>query len=322
VEIYGRDYLNSAIKQARRTVNEPEILKIDLMKAIVLTCDKYHPLADLMMHTYQKLWPDNPFVFRVPYENEYPASLKEKYKGKIELIRTDYTKQAYTTGTPEGTRQVSMIKPTALTLLNDIEDDEWIYWCMDDRYLMKIDKRRVSEIYHTVLKLGDPQIAGVSMLRRKRDVFYKKGSFLLTQSGFKLLESVFSDSEELGGPWAHQFMRCKVLRRMFESFPDRPFAAKEMDFFPKRKLAGEKIYDAEKNLIVFGESTSRGELTINCFLELKRQGLKAPAGFNISTCKYHTTEDFRRAKGVAARAVRWLKYKYTALLLRLYGVKR
>ena len=275
------------------------------MKAIVLTCDKYHPLADLMMHTYQKLWPDNPFVFRVPYNEIYPQWLKDKYKEKIELIKAPYP-----------------IKETMKTLLNDIGDDEWIYWCMDDRYLMKIDKRRVSEIYHTVLKLGDPQIAGVSMLRRERDKFYKKGSFLLTQSGFKLLESVFSDSEELGGPWAHQFIRCKVLRRMFESFPDRPFAAKEMDFFPKRKLAGEKIYDAERNLIVFGESASRGELTINCFLELKRQGLKAPAGFNISTCKYHTTEDFRRAKGVAARAVRWLKYKYTALLLRLYGVKR
>jgi hypothetical protein len=275
------------------------------MKAIVLTCDKYHPLADLMMHVYQKLWPDNPFVFRVPYNEIYPQWLKDKYKEKIELIKAPYP-----------------IKETMKTLLNDIGDDEWIYWCMDDRYLMKIDKRRVSEIYHTVLKLGDPQIADVSMLRRKRDVFYKKGSFLLTQSGFKLLESVFSDSEELGGPWAHQFIRCKVLRRMFESFPDRPFAAKEMDFFPKRKLAGEKIYGAEKNLIVFGESTSRGELTINCFLELKRQGLKVPAGFNMSAYRYHTSEDFRRSKGVAARAVRWLKYKYTALLLRLYGVKR
>ena len=33
------------------------------MKAIVLTCDKYLPITDHMLYTYQKLWSSNPFTF-------------------------------------------------------------------------------------------------------------------------------------------------------------------------------------------------------------------------------------------------------------------
>jgi hypothetical protein len=272
------------------------------MKAIVLSCDKYHPLADLMMHTYQKLWPDNPFVFRVPYNETYPKWLQDRYKGKIELVKAPYP-----------------IKETVKTLLADIADDDWIYWCMDDRYLMKIDPKRASDIYKKVLDVSDKQIVGVSMTRRVQEIWYKKDACLKLPEGFKLLESIYTDSDQVIDMWGPQFVRCRLIRRMFESFPDRPFAAKEMDFFTHRKLIGEKRYDAEKSIITFGESTSRGELTINCFLAFKRWGLKVPAGFNVSTYRYHTTEDFRSAKGVAADIIRWLRYKYIGLLLRIYG---
>ena len=278
------------------------------MKAIVLSCDKYHPLADLMMHTYQKLWPDNPFVFRVPYNEVYPQWLQDKYKGKIELIKAPFP-----------------VKETMKTLLSDIPDDEWLYWCMDDRYLMKIDPKRASDIYKKVLELSDKQIVSVSMARRKQERWYKEGAFIKLPGGFKLLESIYTDSDQLHDMWSHQFARCKPVRRMFESFPDRPFVAKEMDYFPKRKLVGEKRYDAERDIITSGESTSRGELTINCFLALKRWGLKVPAGFNISSWRYQTSEDFRRRgrrdSRLIAGIIRWLKYKYTGLLRRIYGVR-
>src|SRR5437016_2587497 len=38
------------------------------MKAIVLTCDRYRAVTEHMILQYEKLWPDHPFVFRVPYQ--------------------------------------------------------------------------------------------------------------------------------------------------------------------------------------------------------------------------------------------------------------
>ncbi len=39
------------------------------MKAIVLTFDKYMIFTDHMILTYQKLWPNNPFIFKIPYQD-------------------------------------------------------------------------------------------------------------------------------------------------------------------------------------------------------------------------------------------------------------
>ena len=131
------------------------------MKAIVLSCDKYHPLADLMIHTYQKLWPDNPFVFRVPYNDAYPQLLKDKYKEKIELIKSP-----------------APIKETMRVLLSDIADEEWVYWCMDDRYLIKLKAKEAGYIYKRVLNITDPTIIAVRFHRFKKfegnDKYYKK----------------------------------------------------------------------------------------------------------------------------------------------------
>ena len=48
------------------------------MKAVVLTCDKYMPFADHTIQTYEKLWKNNYFTYRVPYNNNYPQSIKKR----------------------------------------------------------------------------------------------------------------------------------------------------------------------------------------------------------------------------------------------------
>jgi hypothetical protein len=242
------------------------------IKAIVLTCDKNISIANHTICTYDKLWTNHPFIFRVPYSLEYPNFLKDNYGEKIELIKTE-----------------APIKPTVLSLLTDLDDEEWIYWCMDDRYLVKIRLLEVNCIYEYVKNNHDPDVVSIRLIRMNRsyttDKFMKKDGDIIINKYLTLKESIFSDWENLEGLWQPQFLRVKLLKRVFTSFPDRDFRAKEMDSFPKLKLKGEKLYIPEKNLIVVGESTHRGELTENCASSFKKYKLEIPIHLNI-TKKY------------------------------------
>lgn len=119
------------------------------MKAIVLTYDKYHPLTDHMICCYNKVWPDHPFIFSVPYQN-YPHKLKKKHGNQIRLIPSE-----------------SSIKKTVLNLLEDVGDDEWVYWCIDDKYPIKIDIPKVEKIYHWISSQTEYDIAGIALSVRQ-----------------------------------------------------------------------------------------------------------------------------------------------------------
>ncbi len=261
------------------------------MKAIVLTCDKYIKFADHMIYTYQKLWPSNPFTFRVPYDN-YPENLA-KYGDKVELIPMDSAKVIHPIETEKGTKQVSLIRDTVLNLLKDLPDEEWIYWCMDDRYLIRIQEEAANDIYNFVINNTESDLLTVLCLRHLKGGYFKSDKFI--QEGVKILtpkkqvvlrETVFSQADTLPDLWSHQFIKVKALRRVFESFPDRPFVAKEMDSFRITKLVGERQLIVDKNIAVYGESTSRGEITENCAASFKRWGMELPTNMNISK-KYH-----------------------------------
>ena len=241
------------------------------MKAVVLTCDKNIKIADHTIYTYEKLWPNNHFTFRIPYQ-QYPDFLSQKYGSKVELIKTD-----------------SPIKATVLKLLEDFDDQEWIYWCMDDRYIVQLKVQEANDIYEFIKTNNDETICSVRLIRMNKsytsDKFLKQDQDLIVNKNIKLRQSIFSDTEQLEGLWQPQFLRVKLLRRVFASFPDRDFRAKEMDSFPKLKLKGEKLYVPEKNLIRVGESTHRGELTENCLVSFTKWGLEIPHNLKV-TKKY------------------------------------
>ena len=46
-----------------------------MIKAIVLSCDRYHKITDHMIETYQKLWPTNKLKFLIPWNKVYPQFL-------------------------------------------------------------------------------------------------------------------------------------------------------------------------------------------------------------------------------------------------------
>ncbi len=100
------------------------------IKAIVLSCDRYRPIAEHMMLQYERLWPEHPFVFHIPYQN---------LAGQ-ESERTRYFE------TPEE------IRPTVLQLLAGIDDEEWVYWCVDDKYPIQLVTGKIDELITDAMK--------------------------------------------------------------------------------------------------------------------------------------------------------------------------
>jgi len=58
------------------------------MKAVVLSCDRYHKITNHMITTYQHLWPSNQLKFLIPYNEKYPKFLEDKWGEKVEFVKT------------------------------------------------------------------------------------------------------------------------------------------------------------------------------------------------------------------------------------------
>jgi len=239
------------------------------MKAIVLTFDKYHPIADHMIHSYENLWPSNPFTFYVPYE-KYPVELAKRYGDKIRLVQKKVGIDP------------KLIKYTVLFLLEELEDEQWIYWCMDDRYIEAINENEVNKVYNWLISTNDAEISAISFCRYRE--LYDEKYVYKDQELINSFDQVFVRRKNYIQIYSHQFLRVKVLRYLFKSFPDRPFNPHEMDkFIQNRYVPGShKLNVSAENLVVFGESTSRGNITRNCANSFKRFGMKIPDGFVIS----------------------------------------
>ena len=81
------------------------------------------------MLQYQRLWPDHPFRFRIPYQ---------------QLRGPNAERAEYIESPPE-------IPATVLRLIEDIEDEEWVYWCSDDKYPIRliVEKSKSYSIIHS-----------------------------------------------------------------------------------------------------------------------------------------------------------------------------
>lgn len=225
------------------------------VKAIVMTCDKYRALTDHMIFKYAELWPSHPFLFRVPYQELAPTTTTDKVEYKKTLVD---------------------IKPTVLTLLDDLDDDELIYWCIDDKYPIKLDVPRIEMIYQWLTKAEASAISGILFCRCRK---MKYSRFLTDQVVVDDWKNVYLERKGYEQIWIHQFLRVKVLRYLFESFPDDISLAKSLDRLKSqvKKPRSQRIFVSRENLAVFGESTSRGIVTRNCCRSILDSGLALPA---------------------------------------------
>jgi hypothetical protein len=227
------------------------------MKAIVLTCDSYRAFTEHMIGQYDRLWPDHPFVFRIPYQR-----LRGPDSERIKYIKA-----------PGGT--ATDIPPSVLQLLADVDDEEMIYWCADDKYPIQLVTDKIAALMLYVRQSSE--ISGLMFCRCR--VTLERPDLALypsewpTPSGDILLER-----RAWYQIWIHQFLRAKVLRYFFLNMPDSVPSAKAMDTLKNEiiKLADHRLFVTKENLAVFGESTQNGRITRNCYDSLRDTGIELP----------------------------------------------
>lgn len=233
-----------------------------------------------MMHTYGMLWPDHSFVFRVPYQT-YPIELKEKYGARIELVQSKKD-----------------IVPTLHTLLEGIDDEEWIYWCIDDRYPIFLDTEALSGISRWIATANIPDVAGIGFTYNGRDW----SSANISQKEYAIKDDkrrIYYRLTNYKVIWFHQFMRAKVLRGLAKNFPEGIRNAKEMDGYKDEAVLPEtyKRYLLKKRLAAFGESSNRGMLTRNCLESMQKLKISIPDDFEILNREIYKGDKARERSG-------------------------
>lgn len=231
------------------------------MKAIVLSCDRFRAVTDHMLFKYAQLWPGHPFRFRVPYQGLGPTAA---------------------TGLVEYKKCLAGIKATVLTLVDDLDDEEMIYWCIDDKYPIKLDVRRIEAMLRWLSLEQASTVSGILFCRCRR---MWDNRFLTETVIADDVENVYLERKGYEQIWLHQFLRVKVLRFLFASFPDFIPAARAMDQLKNYviKPASHRLFVSHQNAAVFGESTSYGILTQNCHRSIVDNGLSLPAWGAITT---------------------------------------
>lgn len=235
------------------------------MKAIVLTYDKYHPVANHMIRKYAELWPDHPFVFRIPYQS-FPTELVSEHRERVEPIVTERG-----------------IRATVLRLLEDLDDNEWVFWCMDDRYPVTLKLEPCRQIFSWVQSVGDTTVAGILYVKWREWVQEINKPIttdcLTSPSGKK-----FFRRRNYRMIWMHQYIRVKALRRLFLAFPEQMQEAKVMDDIKDRLEipVDERLYVCMEPIVGYGESTTRGKLTKNLVESMRQMGMEVPPDFAVS----------------------------------------
>ena len=90
-------------------------------KALVLSSDQHHVNTKLMITKYGELWPDNPFIFYVPYNSVTRRTAQSRFEELLDVVNLTHTRY-----------------PIAETML-DLFDacgcrEEIIFYAIDDRY--------------------------------------------------------------------------------------------------------------------------------------------------------------------------------------------
>lgn len=244
------------------------------MDAVVLTCNRYHPLAEHMIHCYDLMWPDHPFVFHVPFQADGSSSPSESLLAAPNVVAVE---------SPEP------IKATVETLLHGRHDDEWVYWCLDDKYPLAFETESLESTVAWLPDL-DPSIQGITLCRCRfltkqwnlRRTWNRRDEHTLSPWGERFLHR-----RTLAQFWLPSFLRVGFIRFVFDRIPDGLPQAHLMDDYVGADRDGYqlpaemKFLVSERNHMHLGESTSRGELTANVVQSLTSKGLAVPENFPL-----------------------------------------
>lgn len=267
------------------------------IKALVMTYDRHRVFAEHMMAVYNDLWPDHPFQFIIPYQQLAGA--------ESELRRYKQSPQS--------------IRETMYTLLEGIDDEEWVYWCWDDNYPVWLDVKRMSDIVSWIRSIQDHEVSGILACR----CFKFQGQRSLLAN--KIYDTSGNGYLEIKGYrriWSHQFLRAKVVRHLFEILPDDFVDVNTMGSVIRHSECpiSHRRFVSEQNCMLLGESMISGVITKNCYESMVRYGLSMPEGFNgvIGREKIMGPEGCgeRKADGMSYALLKKVKYLWNKGILR------
>ena len=232
------------------------------MKAIVLSCDKYHAMAEHMILNYQTLWPDNQLTFRIPWNEKCPNHIQDRFGEKVELIQTGLK-----------------FKDTFSGLTSDLNDNDWVYWCIDDKYPIDIDPQKAQQVFDFVQSIQDPNIINtcfhfVRGIRNSAEYMQRE------KIGLNLFFDNLKFIEHNGyiNHWLHQFFRVKALREFWSKMKEpKQYQARPMD--EHLELLTGTYLTLDHNICKYGESTTKGIITNNCFESFQNLNMQVPAHF-------------------------------------------
>ena len=226
------------------------------MKAIVLTCDRYRAVTEHMVLKYDELWPDHPFVFRIPYQD-----LAGNRSDRCEYVKTP-----------------SAIRATALELIADLDDDEWIYWCVDDKYPVQLVLPKIRTFVAGINDLAD---ASGLLFCRSKALLHRADETLFPREQENSTGDILLERRGWNQIWIHQLLRVKVIRYLFSRMPEEIASAKLMDHLKDEipKPSELKLFVTKENFAVFGESTHKGTINQNCYDSIVKTDIELPKWF-------------------------------------------
>lgn len=257
------------------------------MKAIVLSFDKQSGLVELTYKKYMELWPDCPLQFRVPYNGKSTNKSYEYFKTKknVELVKTPVD-----------------IRSTMQTLLNDLDDDEWVYWCIDDRYPIEIKNfGLLNNIYKTVVNGDVDRLNAVKLFAWKEEL---TGEALeIGGLGYRLQKPA-----TLFGFWHHYFIKVAVLKYFFLSGNlSKKYSISDLTTtYHFKKEISRLTYTAvpEQDILILGEPCFEGKLTSNGYELLKRYNCPIPPYKTLPLKKDFIHKDIPAVKSKGTRLSR------------------
>ena len=222
--------------------------------AVVLSVDHNRPFAENMILAYQDLWPNHPLHFFLPYQKNQTLDPRID-SASVTLVRTE----------PE-------IKQTVLTLLSQFDQEDMVFWSIDDKFPQRIDTGILKSIFDSV---------GGSTFDVKFDgLLFTRARSLVSYPGIQK-----SEKEILGIPayevltnkqfWLHQLVRVRRLRQLFESMPSIA-RAKDMDLHIPSLEPPIARFVLKRTALVFDESSRRGIPTLAAIESLQRREIFSP----------------------------------------------
>lgn len=279
------------------------------MKGIVLSFDPHLEIANLVVETYNQLWPDCRFQFRIPFTDRDPRAIFRAQN--VEFISTP----------PD-------IRSTVESLLCDLPEHEFVFWCIDDRYPIEIFEPAVLRAVRDFtsdasgdvdsIKLTDLTVEGIEgklqrfprrLTRRWRRQLFRhpntqraenektwrqREEGVAREPAFRLAGQGFF--RQLGHPkngfYMPQFTTPAFLKKFFlASALPLNYGIRDFHHFLLSTNLEHKSYFPNTFLLSVGESTFRGRLSMVCYEQMLKFGLVPPKIEIVRDYKIYSDRD-------------------------------